>query len=77
MEAEARILDLPQLRNRVRVFRDRADAGGVLAGMMESYRDSDAIVLAIPAGGVPVAAAIAKQLNLALDVAVTSKITLP
>jgi putative phosphoribosyl transferase len=77
MEAEARILDLPQLRDRVRVFRDRADAGRALAGMIESYRDSDAIVLAIPAGGVPVAAVIAEQLNLPLDVAVTSKITLP
>ena len=77
MEAEARILDLPQLRNRVRVFRDRADAGGALAGMIESYRESDAIVLAIPAGGVPVAAVIAEHLNLPLDVAVTSKITLP
>ena len=77
MEAEARILDLPQLRNRVRVFRDRADAGGVLVGMVGSYRDSDAIVLAIPAGGVPVAAVIAEHLNLPLDVAVTSKITLP
>jgi putative phosphoribosyl transferase len=45
--------------------------------MLESLADSDALLLAIPAGGVPVAAAIAKQLKLALDVAVVSKITLP
>jgi putative phosphoribosyl transferase len=77
MTAEARIFDLPQLRDRVRVFRDRADAGKVLADMMGSYRESHAIVLAIPAGGVPVAAVVAEQLALPLDVAVTSKITLP
>jgi len=45
--------------------------------MMGSHQDSDAIVLAIPAGGVPVAAVIARELNLPLDVAVTSKVTLP
>ena len=45
--------------------------------MLEAYRLSDALVLAIPAGGVPVAAAIAEQLQIPLDVAVVSKITLP
>ncbi|MEE9591657.1 MAG: phosphoribosyltransferase family protein [Thermodesulfobacteriota bacterium] len=49
----------------------------VMAGMLDSYRNSDAIVLAIPAGGVPVAAVIANQLKLHIDVAVISKITLP
>ena len=59
------------------MFRDRAHAGEVLAGMLEAYRDSSALVLAIPAGGVPVAAEIARRLGLALDVAVVSKILLP
>ena len=71
------IIELPEWRARVQVFGDRADAGAVLAGMLESLAGSDALLLAIPAGGVPVAAAIAKQLKLALDVAVVSKITLP
>lgn len=72
-----KVFDHPQLRNRVGVFRDRTDAGEVLAGMMESYRGSDSVVLAIPAGGVPVASVVAGKLKLPLDVAVTSKITLP
>ena len=77
MKAELRIFDLPQLRNQVWVFRNRADAGKVLADMLASYENSEAIVLAVPAGGVPVAAVIAKQLNLPLDLAVISKIVLP
>ena len=74
MEVEARISELPRLRDQVEVFRDRTHAGEILADMMASYQDTDAIVLAIPAGGVPVAAVIARQLNLPLDVAITSKI---
>ena len=64
-----------ELRERVGVFRDRADAGRVLAGLLEEFRGSDAVVLAIPAGGFPVAAEIATRLGLPLDVAVVSKVT--
>jgi len=71
------IIEHPELRDRARVFRDRRHAGEVLAEMLTAYRKADAMVLAIPAGGVPVAAAIAVQLHLPLDVAVVSKITLP
>lgn len=71
------IIDLPELRNRVRVFRDRAHAGAVLAEMLADYAGGNALVLAIPAGGVPVAAVVAGQLRLPMDVAVVSKITLP
>jgi predicted phosphoribosyltransferase len=71
------IIELPELRDRVRVFRDRQHAGEVLAAMLSSYSKADAIVLAIPAGGVPVASVIAEQLRIPLDVAVVSKITLP
>ncbi len=45
--------------------------------MLSSYSKTEAIALAIPAGGVPVAAAIAERLQIPLDVAVVSKITLP
>jgi predicted phosphoribosyltransferase len=72
-----KIHDLPKLRNRVRVFRDRAAAGKVLAGMLEGFRGSDAIVMGIPAGGIAVAVEIARELHLPLDIAVVSKITLP
>ena len=60
-----------------RAFRDREAAGTRLAAMLESYRGSDALVLAIPAGGVPVAARIAKTLALPLQVAPVSKVLLP
>jgi putative phosphoribosyl transferase len=76
-KTDIKIIDLRELRNRVQVFRDRASAGKVLSGMLKAYQNSDAIVLAIPAGGVAVAAAIARELNLPLDVAVVSKITPP
>lgn len=76
-DAANRVFDLPEMRNRGRVFRDRTQAGAVLAGMLGEFRGSDTLILAIPAGGVPVAAEIAKQLGLTLDLAVVSKITLP
>jgi len=73
----ARIHELPELRNRTQVFRDRAAAGGTLAAMLEPFCGTGAIVLAVPAGGVPVAAEIARLLGLALDIAVVSKILFP
>ena len=45
--------------------------------MLANYRGSNALVLAIPAGGVPVATVVARELMLPLDVSVGSKITLP
>ena len=71
------IHDITGLRGRVNVFRDRSDAGVVLAGMLEKYRKSNTLVLAIPAGGVPVAVEIATRLELALDVAPASKVLYP
>lgn len=69
--------ELPDLHDQVDVFADRAEAGRVLAAMLESYRGADAVVMAIPPGGVPVAAEIARALGLPLDVAVMGNITLP
>ncbi len=71
------IYDLLELRNRTGVFRDREQAGLKLSEMLKDYKETDAVVLAIPAGGVPVAATLAENLNLILDVVVVSKITLP
>jgi putative phosphoribosyl transferase len=60
-----------------RPFRDRPDAGRRLAGLLKKYERTDALVLAIPAGGVPVAIEIAKALGLELRVAPVSKVLLP
>jgi putative phosphoribosyl transferase len=69
--------DRRELRDRSRVFRDRAHAGIVLAEMLAELRGDDARIFAIPAGGVPVAAALARALDLPLGVAVVSKVTPP
>jgi putative phosphoribosyl transferase len=58
-------------------FRDRAHAGRELAKLLEEFRGTAALVLAIPAGGVPVAAEIARALGLPLDVAPVSKVLYP
>ena len=69
--------DAPELRERIAVFEDRRHAGAVLADLMTEYRQAEAIVLAVPAGGVPVALALAARLDLPMDLAVVSKVTLP
>jgi putative phosphoribosyl transferase len=58
-------------------FRNREAAGRSVAGMLEKYRDSNAIVLGIPAGGVPVAATTARSLGLQLQVIPVSKVLFP
>jgi putative phosphoribosyl transferase len=71
------IIEIPELRERVQIFHNRQHAGEILAGMLESFKNTDSLILAIPSGGVPVGAAIARILSLPFDVAVVSKITLP
>lgn len=74
---EDNLFDVPEFRNKIAVFKDRKHAGEVLSEMLLSYKNTDALVFAIPAGGVPVAAEIALRLQISLEVAVVSKITLP
>lgn len=72
-----KIIELPEMRNRTDVFRDRREAGMVLAEMLEKYKFVPAQVLAIPAGGVEVGVKLADTLNLPLDIAVVNKVTPP
>ncbi len=65
------------LRDQTRFFRDRGHAGQCLAGMLKDYRGADAIVLAIPPGGIPVAVTAAAALELPLDIIAVGKMTLP
>jgi predicted phosphoribosyltransferase len=71
------VFENPAMRNRSPVFEDRADAGVKLAELMVGREAGDAVVCAVPAGGVPVGAALAAVLHLPLDVLVVSKMTLP
>ena len=59
------------------LFRDRRDAGRQVALRLEHLRGLDLLVLGIPRGGVPVAAAIAEQLGAELDVVVAHKLGAP
>ena len=59
------------------MFKDRIDAGIQLAERMLAYINKDVVVLAIPRGGLPLGAIIAKKLNAPLDVALTKKIGHP
>jgi putative phosphoribosyl transferase len=72
-----KIFEILKLRNKIRVFRDRTHAGEILAGMLAAFSMADAIIMAIPSGGLPVAVVNARKLNLPLEVAPVSKITLP
>ncbi len=71
------LIEDPTLRDRQLVFADRAEAGRRLAAKLNSYRGSDGLVLAIPAGGMPVAAEISRVLGLSLDLILVRKIQVP
>ena len=59
-------------------FADRIEAGQVLAAKLSAYRDrDDVMVLALPRGGVPVAAEVAGALNVPFDVFVVRKLGVP
>lgn len=59
-------------------FRDRGEAGRILAGKLSAYSSGcDVIVLALPRGGVPVASAVAGAMHVPLDVLVVSKLGCP
>ena len=58
-------------------FRDRADAGRKLAARLAGYRDRQPVVLALPRGGVIVAAQAAGALEAPLDLILVRKIGVP
>lgn len=65
------------MTHRAVIFKDRRDAGLRLAGRLSEYRDEDAVVLALPRGGVPVGYEVARALNVPLDVFVARKLGAP
>jgi predicted phosphoribosyltransferase len=73
----SKLIEDPALRNRAPVFEDRTDAGKRLAEYLMDYRGSDALILAIPSGGVPVGNQIAQALNLEMDLIITRKVQIP
>lgn len=59
------------------LFSDRTDAGRQLAARLGHYRGKDPVVLALPRGGVPVAAEIATALSAPLDLVLVRKLGFP
>lgn len=59
------------------MFRDRVEAGQLLAQRLTHLQNQRPVVLGLPRGGVVVAAQIAQQLNAPLDVLVVRKIGAP
>ena len=60
------------------LFRDRRDAGRLLAEKLAAYANRpDVLVLALPRGGVPVAYEVARKLGAPLDVFVVRKLGVP
>ena len=58
-------------------FKDRRDAGRQLAARLSKYKNANAVVLALPRGGVPVGFEVAEFLNLPLDVFLVRKLGVP
>lgn len=59
------------------VFQNRTDAGRQLGEALLKYKSRHPVVLALPRGGVPVAAEVAKALDAPLDLLLVRKIGLP
>jgi predicted phosphoribosyltransferase len=61
-----------------RLFRDRSEAGRLLAARLAPYADRpDILVLALPRGGVPVGHEVARALHVPMDVFIVRKLGVP
>ena len=61
-----------------RVFKDRREAGQVLAGLLQAYRGRpDVVVLGLARGGLPVAFEVARSLGAPLDAFIVRKLGAP
>lgn len=67
----------PARKNSRRVFRDRRQAGEVLADELTDYCDKDTVVLGLARGGVPVAWSVARSLHAPMDVFLVRKLGVP
>jgi len=75
---DERIDPQPTKEVKMERFRDRRDAGRVLARKLSAYAgQADVMVLALPRGGVPVAYEVALALNAPLDIFLVRKLGLP
>ncbi|WP_431681553.1 phosphoribosyltransferase family protein [Kitasatospora sp. KL5] len=59
------------------IYTDREEAGRRLAAELQRWRRADPVVVALPRGGVPVAAPVARALRAPLDICVIRKLGVP
>jgi predicted phosphoribosyltransferase len=59
-------------------FSNRSEAGQILGGLLQTYKDrDDVVVLALPRGGVPVGEAVARELRAPFDIFIVRKLGVP
>jgi putative phosphoribosyl transferase len=75
----AKIIEDASNRERVFVFRDRLQAGKLLSERLRGYSGDkgNVVLLALPAGGVPVGHVVAKELGISMDLMIVRKIQIP
>jgi putative phosphoribosyl transferase len=76
-QKEAATASLYDLARDTQLFRDRREAGRELGKRLAAEKGTDALVLGLPRGGVPVAAEVARALHAELDVLVSRKLGSP
>lgn len=59
------------------MFKDRIEAGLLLADKLRKYKNDPGVVLAVPRGGVPVAYVVARELGFPIDIVLTKKLGHP
>lgn len=62
---------------KIELFKDREHTSQLLARLLEPYRNTNAVILAVPRGGVPVGDFVARKLNLPMGILSCRKITHP
>lgn len=78
MLGSGRIVEDRALRDKIGVFEDRTDAGRRLASILSSMETiEDAVICAIPAGGVPPGLEVVRVLKAPLRIAVVRKVQIP
>lgn len=66
---KAELFEKREIRNEVHIFKDRFEAGQVLAEMLApQFREApETMILAVPAGGVPIGNNISEELKIPFD----------
>ena len=59
------------------IFRDRIEAGKLLAAKLKKYKNDSGLIMAVPRGGLPVAYVVAIELGFPIDLILTKKIGHP